>query len=65
MLNINMATAESYIENYIINSGMDIGDWCISQAASDLIDYMDATGIDVYECVPSDEFTDILAEAAR
>ena len=64
MLNVNMATARNYVENYITNSGMDVSDYCIDQAASDLVDYVDTYGVDGYDGVPSDEFTDIVTQSA-
>ena len=64
-IDINMATAQEYIEDYITNSSMDPSDWDVWQAASDMLDFMTANGVDDYDDVPEDRFSDILENNAN
>lgn len=63
-MEINLSTAETYIVNYLQNSGRDDGDWDTYGAAKDLRDICDMNGYTDYEQVDSDEFTELLKEHA-
>ena len=63
-MEINLSTAETYIVNYLQNSGQDDGDWDIYGAAKDLRDICDMNGYTDYEQVAPDEFTELLKEHA-
>ena len=63
-MGINLSTAETYIVNYLQNSGRDDGDWDTYGAAKDLRDICDMNGYTDYEQVDSDEFTELLKEHA-
>lgn len=57
-MEINLSTAETYIINYIQNSGQDDGNWDTYGAAKDLRDICDMNGYTDYEQVDPDEFTE-------
>ena len=63
-MEINLSTAETYIVNYLQNSGQDDGDWDTYGAAKDLRDICDMNGYTDYEQVEPDEFTELLKEHA-
>lgn len=51
-MEINLSTAETYIVNYLQNSGQDDGDWDTYGAAKDLRDICDMNRYTDYEQVP-------------
>lgn len=65
IMEINMATAQDYINDYLTNSSMNPSDWDVYWAASDMIDFMTANNIEDYDDVPADTFTEILENNAN
>lgn len=61
-MEINLSTAETYIVNYLQNSGQGEGDWDTYGAAKDLRTICDMNGYTDYEQVDPDEFTELLKE---
>lgn len=57
----SQAKCESFIEDYVINSGQPMDDFDIEDAASELCDYMGANGLYDPEDVDQDVFADIVA----
>ena len=52
IMEINMATAQDYINDYLTNSSMNPSDWDVYWAASDMIDFMTANNIEDYDDGP-------------
>lgn len=65
IMEINMATAQDYINDYLTNSSMNPSDWDVHWAASDMIDFMTANNIEDYDDVPADTFIEILENNAN
>lgn len=64
-MNINVATAEDYISDYLISRGWNPLDWGVYGAANDLLDYMKENRLVRFEEVDRDVLVEILECGVR
>lgn len=64
-MNINVATAEDYISDYLISRGWDPLVWGVYGAAHDLVDYMKENRLVRFEEVDRDVLVEILEGGVR
>lgn len=63
-MDINMATAQDYIVDYLMNSDCDPADWDVFNMASGLVEWVDGAGVVSFDDVPSDVFVEMLEGCA-
>ena len=64
-MDINMASAQDFVNDYLTNSGCDPDEWDVFGVAWALVDWMSWGGVDSFDDVPSDVFTTFLEAYAR
>ena len=64
-MDINMASAQDFVNDYLTYSGCDPDGWDVFGVAWVLVDWMDGAGVDSFDGVPSDVFTGFLEAYAR
>lgn len=62
---LNPRTADEYLKSYLKNSGEPAEAWDTRSAGEDLLDYMEAHGVESFEGVPEDVITKLLSKWDR